>query len=139
MATINGTAVNFGFTGTNGITITGISGTLLQSADVSAESERTEVANGTGDHVTHAFFDPHFKATLEWTVTGTSLSNAVVNTALASLLPGAFIVISACASNPDLVATGEVQSGATTKKTNKDSARLSVSIEKRTNITAVAT
>ena len=138
MSTINGTAVNFGFTGTNGIAITGLSGILLQSSDTSAEAERSEVANGVGDHVTHAFFDQHLKASLEWTVTGTSISNAVTNTTLASLLPGAFIVVTACASNPDLIATWEVQSGATIKKTNKDSARISVSIEKRANITAVA-
>lgn len=139
MAIVNGTAVNFGFTGTNGIAITGVSGTLLQSADISAEAEKDEVRGAQGDLISRAWYDQHNKATLEWVITGTGLANAIANTALAGLTPGTIIVITACASMPDLIATNwEVMSGASIKGSNANSKRYSVQLEKHTNITAVA-
>ena len=139
MATINGTAVNFGFTGTNGIVITGLSGTMLQSADYSAEADKDEVRSGVGDIVSREWYDQHIKATLEWVITGTGLANALVNTAIAGILPGTIIVITTCASMPDLVATNwEVMSGGSIKGTNTNAKRMSVPLEKRAGITAAA-
>jgi hypothetical protein len=135
----NGTPVNFGFTGTNGIVITGISGTLLQSADVSAHADKDEVRNSLGDIVTRSWYDPHSKATLEWAITGTGIANAIVNTALAGLTPGTIIVISACPSMPDLVGTNwEVMDGAAIKGSNTSHKRYTVPLEKRAGITAAA-
>jgi len=139
MATINGTAVNFGYTGSNGIAITGLSGLLLQSADHSVDADKDEVRSNVGDIVNRSWYDQHAKATLEFAITGTGLANAITNTSLAGLTPGTIIVISACASDPDLVATTwEVQSGASIKGSNTSHKRLSVPLEKRAGITAVA-
>jgi hypothetical protein len=139
MPVINGTAVNFGFTGTNGIAITGINGTLLQSAETSAHADKEEVRNAVGDIVNRDWYDQHTKATLEWVITGTGLANAIVNTALAGLTPGTIIVITACASMPDLVATTwEVMDGASIKGSNTNAKRYSVPLEKRAGITAAA-
>lgn len=135
----NGTAVNFAFTGTNGITITGISGTLLQSSDTSAEADKEEVRNNVGDIVNRDWYDQHYKAALEWVITGTGIANAIVNTSLAALTPGTIIVITACASMPDLVATNwEVMAGASIKGSNTNAKRFSVPLEKRAGITAAS-
>ena len=138
MPTINGTAVNFGFTGTNGIVITGISGTLLQSADYSAEADKDEVRSGQGDIVNRSWYDQHIKATLEWVITGTGLAAAITNTAVAAMLPGAILVITACASEPDLIATNWEVIRSSIKGSNTNSKRVTLEIEKRAGITAVA-
>lgn len=140
MATINGTPVNFGFASTaGGISITGLSGVLLQSAENAEEADHEDVRNGTGDIVARAWYDFRRSATLEWVVTGTSLAAAITNTAISSLLPpGTILVVAACASRPELAATWEVQSSRVTGS-NTTCARINIQIEKRTGITAVAT
>jgi hypothetical protein len=138
MATINGTAVVFGYTGSNGIAITGISGTLLQSTDHSAEADHEDVRDGDGDIVARAWYDQHRKASLEWVVTGTGLANAITNNALASLVPGTILNITACASDPDLVATSWEVMSARSSHSNTTSAKISVQLEKRAGITAAA-
>jgi hypothetical protein len=141
MPTINGVPVNFGFTGTGGIAITGISGILLQSGDLTKGADVESARNGVGDITARGWYDIHDEATLEWVVTGTTnLSDSVTNTTLAGLGPGTIIVISACASIPGLVATNwEVQGGAKISGSNTNFKKISVTIHKRTLITAVVT
>jgi hypothetical protein len=140
MATINGVAVNFGFTGTNGITITGLSGELiLQKADESAEAEREIVRGGTGDKVVSAWYGQCKKATLNAVITGTGLAAAVTNTTLAGALPGAFLAVTVCASMPDLVNSyWEVLSGSKIEKTNTGNAMMTLLLEYNANITGAA-
>lgn len=138
MATNNGRAVVFGYTGTDGITISGISGTILQSGDHSAEADKEDVRGPTGDIVGRNWYDQHRKLTLEWVVGGTGLANAITNRTLASLTPGTVVNITACASQPDNVATNwEIQS-ARDNGSNTTSAKFSVQLEKRAGITAAA-
>ena len=139
MATINGTAVNFGYTGTNGIAITGISGTLLQSTDRSKAADVESARSGVGDIVARGWYDIHEEATLEWIITGTNLAAAVTNTTFTGIGPGDFIVITACASEPGLVATWEVQSAPKITGSNTTFKKISVTIHKRSGVTAVAT
>ncbi len=133
MAT-NGTPVNFGFTGTNGIAITGISGTLLQSADNSNVADKEETRDGLGNIVTRAWYDQHNAATLEWVVTdATNIAGAITNSAISGLIPGTIIVITACASIPSLVATNwEVQSGTKISGSNTTSKKISRSSSSKT-------
>jgi hypothetical protein len=139
MATINGTAVNFGYQGTDGITITGISGTLLQSTDHSKAADVESARNGLGDIVARGWYDIHDEATLEWIITGTNLAASLTNTTLSTVEPGDIIVISACTSMPALVATNwEVQSGAKIVGSNTTFKKLSCTIHKRAGITAAA-
>lgn len=137
MATINGTAVNFGFTGTNGIAITGLSGTLLQSAEHTKVSDLEKVRDGVGEVATHAHYNIHDEASLEYVVTGTGLAAAITNTVLQT--PGTILVITACASMPSLVATTwEVQSGCKISGSNVNAKRITLPIHKYTGITAAA-
>jgi hypothetical protein len=139
MPTINGTAVVFGFTGTNGMTITGISGLLTQQADHTLAADREEIRGGQGDHVAHSFYDQHQKGTLEFVVTGTGLGNAITNLTVKTILPpGTIIAVSACASDPDLIQTNWEVQEATVRHSNVGSARISLSVESRAGITAVA-
>lgn len=138
MAQINGRAVNFGFvTTTDGITISGLSGVLLQSADQSKAADVEIARNGAGEEVTHGWYNIHDEATLEYVVAGTGLADAIANTVLQS--PGTFVNITACASMPTLVATTwEVQPGCKITKTNTNFAKISIPLKKFTNITAAA-
>jgi len=139
MGPSNGTPVNFGFTGTNGIAIASVSGTLLQSADVSAEADKEEVRNAVGDIVNRNWHDQHTKASLEWAITGTSIALAVAATVLAGLTPGVIINITACASMTDLVGSNwEVMNGAAIKGSNVTSKRFTVPLERRPGITGPA-
>lgn len=137
MATINGTPVNFGFTGTGGIAITGLSGILLQSAEHSKRADCEEVRNGVGDVVVHGWYNIHDEAQLEWVVTGAGLADAITNTALQT--PGTILVITACASMPSLIATTwEVQDGAKISGGNTNAKRITLPLKKYAGITAVA-
>lgn len=140
MSISNGTAVNFGFTGVNGLACSNING-ILQSSDHSVEADKDEVRSGIGDIVNRNWYDQHAKATLEFVITGAtnSLAAALAATTLANLAPGTIISITACASDPDLVATTwEVQSGAAIKGSNTNAKRLTVPLEKRAGITVVS-
>lgn len=100
-ATVNGTPVNFSFQSAAGITITGISGILLQSASYKKQSNRTLVKNGEGDRTSSVHNDRYNSATLKWNVSGSDLAASLTNTTIQQ--PGNFIVITACATMPDIV------------------------------------
>lgn len=137
MAVINGTAVNFGFIGQNGITVNNINGWLLQSADHASHADVDKVRNAAGDEVVHAWHNFRDEATLEVIVTGTGISNAILNTALQT--PGTLISISTCGSMPSLVAsTWEIQSGFKISGSNVNAKKISVPIHKFAGITATA-
>lgn len=137
-ATVNGTPVNFSFQSAAGITVTELTGVLLQNASYKKNSNRTLVKGGDGDRVTSIHNDRFNSATLKWVVSGTSLALAITNTTLQQ--PGNFVTITACASMPDLVSptlkweviTGEV-SGA-----NDGVKEISLDIEYAAGIQAVA-
>lgn len=139
MATINGTAVNFGFQGTNGITITGLSGTLLQSAKQRKKADSEVTRDGLGEEVAHAWYNIHDEAELEFVVTGTGLAVAITNTAAMLKTPGTIITITACTSMPDLITSvWEVQDGAEVSGSNTTSKRATIPLKRFTNITAAA-
>ncbi len=131
--------MNFGFTGVGGITITGISGILLQTAEQTKAADCEVGRNGVGDEVAHGWYNPHDEGSLEWIVSGTGLADAITNTTIVKT-PGTIIVITACANMPDLVATNwEVQSGAKTSGSNTSFKRITLPVKKFPGITAVAT
>jgi len=141
--TTNGVPVNFGFQGASaadgsqGITITGVSGVLLQSVELSKGAEVERARDGNGNTVVKAWSDIHDEATLEWIVAGSSLSTALTNTALSA--PGALVVITACTSVPSLVATTwEVQAGGKISASNTSFKKISLPIHKYPGITAAA-
>lgn len=101
MATVNGTPVNFSFQSAAGITITELSGILLQRASYKKQSTRTLVKGGDGERVTSIHHDRVNSATLVWIPKGTSLADSLANTTLTA--PGGFVTITACATLPDIV------------------------------------
>lgn len=142
---INGTPINFGFTGVQdadggqGILITGLAGTLLQSVEQSKVGECEKVRDGNGNDVVHAWSNIHDEATLEYIVTGSGLATAITNTTSALQTPGAILVISACASVPSLIGTTwEVQSGAKVSGSNTGAKKVTLPLHKLPGITAAA-
>lgn len=137
MATINGSPVVFGFGAGAGITITGLNGILLQSKEHSLEAERSLVRDGAGNRVTSTHYDQIDKATLRYKVSGSSLSDALVNTAIQA--PGTILAITACAKDAAMVGTNwEVQSGARLSQSNTGEAEMEIPLEKASGITAAA-
>lgn len=143
MATINGIPVNFGFSGSlgsdksQGITITNITGALLQTADQTKAADLERVKDGNGNEVVHAFSNIHDEASLEYIVAGTSLAGATANTVLQT--PGTILSITACASMPSLIGTAwEVQPGSKISKSNTTAAKITLPIHSFAGITAAA-
>jgi hypothetical protein len=142
--TLNGTPVNFGFTGAadanqnQGITTAGLTGAIVQSADQTKVGDLEVARNGVGEEVTHGHYNIHDEATLEYVVTGTNIAASIANTALTS--PGTIISITVCASMPSLVNTHwEVQSGCKITKTNTGFTKISIPMKAFTLITTAAT
>jgi len=144
-AVINGTPCNFGLhTTTGGITVSGptdLTGKLiLQSAEYSKAATNDRTGDEVGNVVISAWYDAHTKATLEWVPIGSNLAGAITNTAIGGFIPGAFVTIAACASMPELVATTwEIVGETKVTGSNTSQKKVTVNIEKRAGITAVAT
>lgn len=137
MATNLGTAVNFGYaTTTNGITITGISGFLLQEAEHEADGDNEQIRDADGDVVADVHYNATQRATITAVITGTGLANAITNTTKPA--KGTILVISACASDTELVATNWVVMRSRITGSNTTAKRLTIEIEKHAGITAAA-
>jgi hypothetical protein len=143
MSVQNGTPVNFAFVATSGdkgITSTGfaLTGHLLQSVDYETGADKEEVRALGGDVVSRNWYDLHTKGSFRAVIAAASKSAAITATTLASVQPGSFIVITACASHPDLVGTNwEVQAAAKITGDISKSAEITIPVEKRAGITAV--
>lgn len=136
-AVINGTPVNFTFQSANGITITGISGVLLQNASYKKPTKRTLVMDGNGNRTTSAHTDPILSTTLKWKVSGAGLANAITNTTLQA--NGNLVTVTGCPSLPELVSANpyEVTNGEVTG-TNEDVKEISLDLEQAPLIVANA-
>jgi hypothetical protein len=144
-AVINGIPVNFGFQGaptadgTQGILITGVTGTLLQSAEQSKVAECEKVKDGNGNEVVHAWANLHDEVSLEWIIAGSSLAASITNTTASLKTPGAMIAITGCTSMPSLVGTcWEVQSGVKVQGSNTAAKKVTFPIHCYPGITGVA-
>lgn len=135
-----GVAVNFGFTGTDGIAESTIltGKMLLQSADLENTSEEEQVRDADGDLVNRAFYNPGFRATLEYIPTGSSLANAITASALPTV--GSILSITACANIPALVKTNWiVMPGVKIAGSNTSAKRITLNLESHAAITAAVT
>ena len=135
---MNGTAVVFGFpTTANGITITGLAGVLLESANVTRGSDIEIVRDAVGEEVTNTFYNSVDSATLETRVIGTSKADAITKNVKQTC--GAIIVITACAGNTELIGTNWQVLSSNQIQVNTSSAKISLSLKKCGLITAAAT
>ena len=139
-----GASVNFGFNSTNGdfgLTDSGgiLKGYLLQNVTSAIEGEREEVKALQGDAVSHNHSNIHRKATLKFVISSSlGRTAAITSSVLAPWGPGSFAIITACASQPDLVGTWECQSGAEIVGDITKSAEITIPIERYVNITAAS-
>lgn len=143
MATINGVPVNFGLTGTlssgsQGISITGITGTLIQSVEQTANADCEKVKDGNGNEIVHGWANQNTTATLEWIIGADSLANAIVGTTFVKK-PGNFVAVTACTSQPALIGVSwEVQSGVKISQSNTGFAKISMPLWSGVGITGAA-
>lgn len=137
MGQLKGVAVNFGFTGTDGIAeSTILTGKMqLQSADYEATGDEEQVRDSDGDLVNRSFYNLGFKASLEYIPSGTDLSGAQTNTALPAV--GAVLSITACASLAALVKSNwVVVPGGKITGSNTTAKRITLPLESHAGITA---
>lgn len=135
-----GLPINFGFATTSGgMTSATLSGKfILQSADVSLESDEEQVRDAVGALAVRNFYNGSKKATIEYVVTGTTAANAQANSVPPAV--GSFVVISACASMPDLVSSyWVVATGPKVALSNTTSCKITLNLELHAGITAAAT
>ena len=134
MATL-GQAINFGFTGTNGIAITGVSG-VLQSVNWKKTAKTAEIADGDGDTASITSYDARDEVDLELIVIGTSAANAI----LYSYPPAvnSFLPITTCTSLTGLVSNYWVVQNASVSGSNTDAKKLSLSLALMSGITVTA-
>jgi hypothetical protein len=139
MATQLGAAVSFGFTGTDGIAASQLTGKIiLQSADLSKAADVEEIRDADGDVVNRTFYNQSQEASLEFIPTGGSMATARTNGAL--LEPGAIVNITACADIPELVATNWiVDTGGRISGSNTGAKRVTLPLKRHAGVTAAAT
>jgi hypothetical protein len=145
---MNGLAVNIAFVTTaNGITITTpsvLATFILQEAEETSDAERVVVFDNNGKKCVSAWLDGHLKGSFKLLIAAaTSVATALAATSLTALPPGVFVVITACASMPDLASAGggsawEIQSGVNIKGTNKDAKMVQINCEYNSGITVAA-
>ncbi len=133
-----GTAVNFAFTGADGIASAELTGKiLLQSAEHEPTSDEEQVRDAAGKLVTRSFYNPGDKATLEYIPKGATIAAAVTNTALPAV--GTIMSVTACESMPSLVKTNwVVVPGGKVSGSNTTAKKITLSLEAHSGITAVA-
>ncbi len=139
MIQLKGVAVNFGFTGTDGIAeSTILTGKMqLQEADLENTSDEEQVRDALGALTNRSFYNPGFKASLRYVPSGAAVSNAVTNTTIP--VQGTILSITACASMPDLVKTNwVVVGGVKVSGSNTKAKEVSLNLEAHAGITAVA-
>ena len=137
MATQSGVLVNFGFTGTDGIAATGLTGAgLFQSADYELGCDETQLKSAAGELVTRVFANQHKKATIEWIPGAASVASAITAQTAMVALYHTILNITACASMPEMIDSHWLVVGVKTAKSNTDAAKVTLSLEQHAGITA---
>lgn len=138
MATQTGKFVVFGYTGTDGIAATGLTGTMLfQSHEFNASREKVKLRGATGNTVTKIRYDEMKNATLE-VIPSNSTDVAGARTSKATLLAldGTILNITACADAPELVDTNWIVEDVKVVGSNTDAHKVTLVLENHDSITA---
>ena len=128
----------FGFTGTDGITATGLTGNgLFQSADFERAHDEEQIKNSTGDLATRVFYNKVKKATIEW-IPSSTVDVAGARTAATTVdnLYLTILNITACADEPALVDTNWLVVGVKKALSNTGAQKITLTLENHDNITA---
>jgi hypothetical protein len=138
MATQTGIKVNFGFTGTDGVAATGLTGAgLFQSAEYEPGTDEKQLMSAAGDLVTRVFYNAHKKATIEWIPgSATDVATAITNQTTLVGLFHTILNITACASKPELIDSHWLVVGVKTAGSNSDASKVTLTLEQHAGITA---
>ncbi len=138
MSAVGGKSVNFAYTGTDGIAATLLTGKMqLQSTDLSNSTDEEQIKDSLGALVNRTFYNPGFKATLEYIPSGAAASDAITNTALTAI--GTIVSITACANVPDLIKTNWIVLGFKISGSNTTAKKVTLELEAHSGITAALT
>lgn len=137
MATQTGKFVVFGYTGTDGIAATGLTGTMLfQSHDFEHAHDEEQIKTAAGELATRIFYNTNSKATLEVIPSDASaVSGARTSKATLLALVRTVLNITACADAAELVATNWLVVGAKSSGSNTGAHKVTLSLEKHAGIT----
>lgn len=137
MATQSGAFVVFGFTGTDGIAATGLTGNiLLQSHSFEHTHDEVQIKGATGNLVTRVLYNEGSKATLEVIATGSSVANARTAKTTLLALKDTIINITACADAPELVLSNWLVVGTSASGSNTDAHKVTLNLEAHAGITS---
>lgn len=138
MATQTGKFVVFGYTGTDGIAATGLTGTmLLQTHDFEHGHDEEQIKSAAGELVTRIFANTHRKATLEVIPShATDVAGARTSAATVLALIRTVLNITACADAPELVDTNWLVVGAKKSGSNVGAHKVTLMLENHDGITA---
>lgn len=138
MATQSGVKVVFGYTGTDGIAATGLTGTMqLQSHDYEAKSDEQQIMSAAGALATRIFHNPSKAATLE-VIPSSATDVAGARTSKATLLAlfQTILNITACADAPELVDSHWLVVSAKVSGSNTGAHKVTLTLEQHSGITA---
>ena len=138
MATQTGVKVVFGYTGTDGIAATGLTGTmLLQSHDYNASRDKLKLKGASGNTVTKIRSDEMKNATLEVIPSSaTDVAGARTSKATLIALDGTILNITACADAPELVDTNWLVEDVKVTGSNEGHHKATLTLENHDGITA---
>ena len=137
MATQTGSTVIFGFTGTDGIAATGLTGNgIFVEADFEHGHDEEQIRSATGDLVNRTFYNLHKKATLTWIPAKDTLANARTAQTTILALIRTILNITACADKPELIDTNWLVVGVKSTGSNTAASRITLTLENHDGITA---
>lgn len=138
MATQTGKFVVFGYTGTDGIAPTGLTGKMLfQSHDFEHKADEEQIKSATGDLVTRIFYNPCRTATLEVIPSdATNVAGAIASKTALLALARTKLEITACTDAPELVNSTWFVTSAKASGSNTGAHKVTLTLEQHTNITA---
>jgi len=137
MATLHGGAVNFGFTGTDGIAEANLTGKIfLQSTNLDEEGSDLEIPGPDGETAARVDYDTRQRATLEFIPKGADAAAARTNTTLANFAKGTMINITACASMPQLVQSNWIVTRGHIEHSNTGAAKIRLELIRYPGVTS---
>ena len=143
MATQSGTIVVFGYTGTDGITATGLTGKgIFTSHEYAMKSDEQQIQGADGKLTTRIFPEDYKTATIEW-IPSDSGSNQTVADARAAKtallgLRHTILNITACDDAPELVDSNWFVVDVKASGSNTGYHKVTLTLESHDGITAAA-
>lgn len=139
MATQTGKPVVFGYTGTDGIAATGLTGNIIfESHEYAKKSDEVQIKGAAGTLVTRIFPEDQQTASIECYPTGADVAAARTAKATLLALRHKILNITACADAPELVNSYWFVIDVKVSGSNVGAHKVSLMLEQNAGITADA-